>query len=437
MSRLSSAFALRPRWVRYVAVVAAVALAAGCVFGAIQAFIFIRFLLHSRTAAAAEPAAVAAWRAEFGDPQELLASIPKQPDDNSTAVTLVQKAQELGISMARPAVRPDGRLDWPKSDNAEVFRSISDYVESELRKVGLPISPPPPPVLAFLETHRSSVDGMIEFLVGSEPPRWKMGETAGPESPLPNVSRLIRLHRVLAAEALLRAQRGDDAGADKVMRASWNLSASLRDRPEVTAQLIAISIARMQAGLARRIPTLPAEEWQARFQEHDYRASLLHAFTVQASRRLASLPDDRSTISRATHADLMNMERRFLVACRDSPVSDESDAVERVASKEPDRSSIGEILGSIAIGGLGDSWNRANRLVVDLELTTKALEARAQRARLGHWPKEIPGLEKSRLSGAHWIYSVSDSGRMSIACSVKPEWLRPQGLILPLEFSEE
>ena len=437
MGRLSIAFARRPKWVRYLAVVAAVALTAGCVFGAIQAFIFIRFLLHSRTAAAAEPAAVAAWRGEFGDPRELLASIPKQPDDNSTAVTLVQKGQELGITMVRPAVRPDGRLDWPKADNEELFRSIFDYEESELRKVGLPISSPPPPVLAFLETHRSSVDRMIEFLVESEPPRWKMDEKAGLESPVPNVSGLIRLQRVLAAEALLRAQRGDGAGAAKVMRASWNLSASFRDRPEVTAQLLAISLARMQAGLARRLPLLPAEEWKASFQEHDYRASLLHALTVQASRRLVHLSDDQSMVGRATRTDLMNMERRFLIACRDSPVSAASDDVERAASKEPDRSSIGEILGSIAIGGFGDSWNRVDRLVVDLELTTKALEARAQRSSLGHWPKEIPGLEKSRLSGAHWIYSVSDSGRMSITCSVKPEWRHPQGLVLPLEFSEE
>jgi hypothetical protein len=417
--------------------VAAALLVCGCVFGAIKAFVFVRFLLYSRTAAAGEPAAAAAWRAEFGDPQALLASIPKQVNDDSTATTLIQRAKELGINLTRPAVRPDGSLDWPKADNAEVFGSVSEYVESELRKVDLPISPPPPSVSGFFEAHRSGVDRMIEFLVESEPPRWRMDETAGPESPLPNVSGLIRLQRVLAAEALMRAQRGDGSGADEVMRASWNLSASLRDRPELISQLIAISIARIQAGLARRIRLLPAEKWKARFQEHDYRASLLRALTVQASGRLAGLPYDRSTFSRATRADLMNMERRFLVACRDSPVTAQSVAVEQAASKEPNRFSIGEILGSIAIPNLADSWNRVNRLVVDLELTTRALEARAQRSYLGHWPKEIPGLEKSRFLGAQWVYSVSDAGRMSISFSVKPDWRHLQGLILPLEFSEE
>ncbi len=438
MSRLSIALARRPKWVRYVAAVAAAALAAGCVFGAMKAIVFVRFLRHIKVAAAAEPAAVAAWRAEFGDPQELLASVPKQTDDDATAFALSQDAHELGIEMARPAPNPDGsRRDAVQTENAELFDALRDYESSEVRKVGGPIALQPRNVLAFLEVHRSTVDRMVELLAESEPPHWKMNEMLGPESSVPNLSGLVRVHRILAAEALTKAQGGDDAGVDKAMRASWHLNASLRDRPQLISQLVAIAIARMQAGLARRLLRLPAEEWKTRFQEHDYRASLLWALTVEAAGLIRALPSDPSTFSRASQADFMNMERHFLIACRDSPVSAASDAVYRAANVEPDPLSAGEILGSIAIPNLANSWSRANRLAVDLELTTKILEARAQRTRLGHWPEEIPGVEKSRLSGAHWMYSVSDSGRMSITCSVKPGWRDQQGLVLPLEFWEE
>jgi hypothetical protein len=84
------------------------------------------------------------------------------------------------------------------------------------------------------------------------------------------------------------------------------------------------------------------------------------------------------------------------------------------------------------------SFLRADRLVVDAELTSKVLEAKGLRQNGGRWPAAIPGIETSRYPGAAWRYEASpDGGRRSIAFSRvldSPYWkggLKP----LPLTFS--
>jgi hypothetical protein len=71
---------------------------------------------------------------------------------------------------------------------------------------------------------------------------------------------------------------------------------------------------------------------------------------------------------------------------------------------------------SIPIPNLLNAFERAERLAVDAELTERTLLAKEVRApNRGVWPVSIPGIEVTRVQGAHWIYAVAPDGTASIA----------------------
>jgi hypothetical protein len=86
------------------------------------------------------------------------------------------------------------------------------------------------------------------------------------------------------------------------------------------------------------------------------------------------------------------------------------------------------------VPNLANSIRRADRLIIDLELTERILEARIRRAALGRWPAAIPGLETSRMPGEHWSYFVGNDGRMTIYFSRELHWEGQRGWMLPLRY---
>ena len=80
---------------------------------------------------------------------------------------------------------------------------------------------------------------------------------------------------------------------------------------------------------------------------------------------------------------------------------------------------------------------RVDRLIVDTELTDRILKARILRAKLGHWPSELPGAGESRLVNARWIYAVDPHERLAIALSRELDWGRQLGPVLPVRYESE
>ncbi len=117
---------------------------------------------------------------------------------------------------------------------------------------------------------------------------------------------------------------------------------------------------------------------------------------------------------------------------KDSPLSDEKVSERNVGPKN----GAAEIMLSIQMPNLLESFRRLDRLVLDTELTDKVLEARLLRLQNGseEWPAAIPGIEVSRFPGAKWIYSVSPRGTMSLSLSKEPHW-DSSGLVLPNRFT--
>jgi hypothetical protein len=390
---------------------------------------------HVRETAPREPEARAAWSAEFGDPKDSLASYPKQPDDE-IAIRLAGLAKGLGIEMSRPRPAEANGPSTPSATNAEPFRSFAEYDDRVLAGPADSIEAPPSVVANFRETAGSRIREVVDLLADSDGPRWEMNESLRLPGSVPNGLGISRLHRIVLTEALLRARDRDEAGSERALRAAWNLNRSLLDRPEVISQFIAVSLARLEAGALRHLPVDPTS-WTAILAQHDFRTSMLNALTVESYGRASSL-DGTSAFERASRADFLDLTRRFLVSLRDSPVCDGTP--EDLLAGTPDNRellSAGYILGSISRPNDAHSWRRVDRLIVDIELTRKILQAREQRSRLGRWPEEIPGIEESRMSDGHWIYAVDSKGRLSIAFSRPLNWSDQHGLMLPQRYESD
>ena len=131
-------------------------------------------------------------------------------------------------------------------------------------------------------------------------------------------------------------------------------------------------------------------------------------------------------------ADYSDLVRAELVSLRSTPVSDRAPE-----SASPKGWGLSHTLASAFVPNIRNLFARADRLVVDAELTSKILEAKhLRRENGGRWPAAIPGIEKSAFPDASWRYEVSpDGSRILIALSralASPEgWKRS----LPLRFS--
>jgi hypothetical protein len=385
-----------------------------------------RFRRHLVQAAAREPAAVAEWTREFGDPEGLLSSYPKQVD-SPAATRLAELAHAVGIVMRIPATAATPEIRGPE----QIARKAAlDYLTAELVKPGGPVSAPPLDVKKHLEAKAAGLRAIVSHLLEAEGLWWRSDLSLGFEAPIPNLLGQITLQRLLIAYALDRVSLGETTEAERALMASWQLNASVRHRPELISQLIAMSVARMQVGLGRRVPLDPST-WRGRFAAHDYRTSLFRAMVAEsaAGKRVFVGPGE---FERASRADFLDIKREVLVQLRDSEVSDRP--ILRAAETEEDSLSAGGIAAGIGIPNWYNAVSRADRLIFDTELTDRVLAVRLEKARLGHWPAEIGDLRASRMSDGHWICVVEPNGRLTLSFSREVKWSDATGLVLPARY---
>lgn len=98
------------------------------------------------------------------------------------------------------------------------------------------------------------------------------------------------------------------------------------------------------------------------------------------------------------------------------------------------------LLSQLEMWSISQAWSRVRRLLMDLELTEKILRVRQLQteSKQKTWPREIPGIETSICSEAHWVYRVAPDETMTLALDRNIEGLDVgSGLTLPLSHSEK
>ena len=77
---------------------------------------------------------------------------------------------------------------------------------------------------------------------------------------------------------------------------------------------------------------------------------------------------------------------------------------------------------------LASAWMRADRLLLEAELTNKVFDIRAKRDASGAWPAAIPGIEVSKAKDVSWKYAIARGRPRVDRDDPRPDVARPHGL---------
>ncbi len=363
---------------------------------------------------------------------------------NAEARDAERLARAVGYDLS-PRVR--GSRSGSTAGFSEKERAaISDYVTAKLVRPDESVGAPSPEVATLLGRHRAALTTFEELFASAPPPRWGWDSavTAG-ERREPNLLGHIQLQRLLVADALASAASGKGAAASRALEASWKLNEGLASRPEAISQIMAIAVARYEAGALRKIDA-SAEDWTPRLAAMGARANLVDALvldqprsTDMAERYLRLRPDGvgwwahnfvsllEEPRGRLGWADYSEAWARAIAGLRDEPAFRES-----APDPKPGRS-FSDIMLSISMPNIRNSFERADRLALDAELTGKILKVKQVRRAQGAWPQPSAEIAASHFPGLAWKYAV-DGGAMTIA--LNRELPKPKaGLVLPTSFS--
>lgn len=390
----------------------------------------------------------AGWAETFGTREEILERFPAGYA-NGSALETERLTSVLGIDIApRQETDRERPTESAAKGYAAIKRELATYVKAQLEQPRRGPAPPPDAVAGYLRQHAGALEALRSHLKTAEVPRWEQDIGAIWEAPIPNLLGHIELQRLLIADALARAQTGDHAGALADLDASWRLNASLWERPVLITQLIAISVARMQAGTLRQLEDVP-EAWRERLFEHDSRASFLDALRFEgwvwsqvpnASWSALGAGDWTSRMLLIAKpyvefcmADISGDFRERLVNLARVDELCDNDLAPLGANLEvevPRWNLIGDIVVPTNVGAAVD---RLARLEVDLELTARILELDTARTADGTWPDSVRGSSRSEACpNDAWVWSVSDDDELTIALSREVVWPDQHGAILPL-----
>lgn len=394
-------------------------------------------------AARRERDAARALEKTFG-PRAAMAARYAAAETNAEA----RRAEELGKAVGYDLTRkPRGPRDANSGGGfSEKERAaIGDYVTAQLVRPDDSVDAPSTEVAAILEEHRVPLTTFEETLSSGPSPRWASHPSASREDvSTPNLLGHMQMQRLLAADALAVAARGDSTAASRALEAAWKLNEALVVRPEIVSHLIAMAAARLQSGVLRKIPASP-EVWGPRLAAMGSRAPLVDALVLEQGdprefvsriRSSSREADDgeprfvtwlREPAERIWGAEYSESWGREIAKLRDAPAFEPPKA-----GTESPRGTT-EIILAIAIPNLRNSFERADRLALDAELTGKILRMKETRRLRGAWPQPSPEIASSRFPGLSWNYGVDGRSLTLSLARELPEAKMP--FVLPTSFS--
>ena len=105
---------------------------------------------------------------------------------------------------------------------AEVLAAVRDYIEHQFASTSSRPLAPPPSVERYVLDRARLFDSIASDMRHLPPPSWPM--SFAPRGYTRNYLPLMQLHKFLLAAALVRDRRGDHAGGEELLLASWKLN---------------------------------------------------------------------------------------------------------------------------------------------------------------------------------------------------------------------
>lgn len=389
------------------------------------------FLIVSSPLAASDHPAAASFRSAFE------AQFPKS-ETSPAALEIERLAAILGIEIApsENAAAPEDEELPAAPDEPELRRSFPAYAVSKFLngELGIPedrIGAPPPQLERFLADNESPIAAIESLLVREPEIRWKMDVRNYAAGPLPNLAGFMRLQRLLAARALVKARDGETDAALRTLDAGWRLNEELSSRPELLCQLIVAAAAKIHVGVLRKVDS-PAYGWADRLRGRRFYRAFLTAFQneVWADPEVQDLTGEAGTYGRILREVAEELYDRDVCSWTPEKLKETWSRTVREESREE------VALANIAMPNLIESYDRFRRFLVDAELTALVLDARAERAasRRRAWPDRLNEIGAGVCPNELWTYRASEDGTATFAFEGRiGETLAP--LRLPLRFT--
>lgn len=346
--------------------------------------------------------------------------LPLIPRDRS----LVKGTPAAGIVLANADLRDtlragDGRLHVPA---AELETALPHLRETLQRVLDVLLAEPPPVFASSLEPRENRV--------------------------APDLGSYRALHRLLLFEVLDRERLGDVAGVQRSLEAAWRLSDVFALDPDIGA-LSRDYVSYGELATTLRFLPSPSLDWPRRLAEIDPRGrfrdqeqaddcldrsvwwDLPFGTPPSEPARFAGAPVEFLFVAPLQRYDAVLMSRWRSESLRVR--AETPHCAEPPWDPAPPGWSVQRFL------GLPTAWDPAprpgfpptvaDRLALRLELTRKVIEARIDRARLGHFDLPAAGSVESYCPGERWIYELAADGSLAIRLS-NPDLLGG----LPLAF---
>jgi hypothetical protein len=381
-----------------------------------------------------------AWKQTVGHtPQEsyqlMMSRFPKT-ERSDVARKLEELTNRLGISKPMAG----GEVNVVKLSGPFNGIDFPPYLEEQLSKSTDDLDDAPEQIQAYLNTHSADLRAVYDLIGQAGPPRWEMDLSLLVEAPVPNVSYHRQLHGVIALDILEKTRLGQRQEALEAFEASWKISQSLRERPELISQLIANSIADLQAGVLRKMQGIPAG-WQKRIISSDLRDSMLEALqfdSLVASRYLNSTskpvnffgwPDMvinspvGGPVRRLVAVQLLEATRNALAELKGSDLcSFDPDASRRRFEATLTSWNVGKMF----CPNYYRAWECPSRSMVNLEFTEKVLHVKEVRAssRGNKVAGQVAGMESLLCPELKWVHQISPEGTLLITSTGLPDWVR-------------
>ena len=384
------------------------------------------------------------------DRQEFLSQFPNS-STNQSANELEKLALPLGLNLVQFVDEEEANIpESQKQAFEEIKEELDSYLDKAVAQSSDRIEAPPEKLQGYLQANAATLEAIVSYVLKEEPPEWETDvtwiATGDINAPLPNFFGLVNLEKILALDTLEKSRQGRNGEAIATFAASWKIRQSLDGKPELIAQLVNAIALRLQAGVLRQLEQVPPE-WQQRLMERELTQEMITAiegeflFIYEGTRQVADWELEGAeglffkspigrTYGRWSAIDTYNSSNSLPGLLETSNVcSFEPEAIAPVFQQ------VGwwNVLGQIAQPSFSRQWERAGRIMLELELTQKILQVKEIAAKEGQLPESLPNMESAVCPGYQWVYGVAEDKRRSLSLTPIPT-LGEDDRALPLTY---
>jgi len=360
---------------------------------------------------------------------------------NETARQLEDLTTRLGIFNPMPNRLYNGQ----RKNFVGPFDTLDapTYVVSQSRKPTEDIDEAPAKLQDYLKAHRADLDALYSLVQRSDMPRWETDIALLSRAPAPALFYHRQLQGLIALDILETTRKGETAAAQAALEASWKINQSLRERPELLSQMIALAVLDLQAGVLRKLESVP-DTWQKRIALAAWQASFWRAMELDAVAISRDMTDTVTPVRSGRWVDLLinnplGRPLRRLAGIEMLEVSHEVLSLIRnssfcalspqIAADRLEASRSNWTMGTqFGYTSYLRAWSRLMETMTHLELTAKILQVKQARsfARTPDWPKQLEEMKSRLCPEAKWVHEITPDGSIKVQCLNLPEWLRKQ-----------